>query len=491
MKLKYLLSMLLVAVVGGTETSSQVIGLGPSVKAEAQAVSLPAKVPLAESSLKLCVSDTPKGFRIVLNDADNGYVMQTLSTPSQDAVVHVVRRTEQFNGETHYRKDLLVVRPESKSVQNYMLMYGSTADSYITDSVTELFGFLDAEHIIYVAVHGTPETETFYNVEQMNIYTGEKKVLFDKQPEQASPDFFMPGWLNYSKDKLILPTFSEGKLSVYDLDQGSFHVSDDRFPSTWPRYSILRSPDGERFWHKDKLYFLDGSLLSDPSLPGSIGLNVSWSPDNRYLVRHYAFEDGAEHWMTGGESDILAPQGLMIMDESGKIQHQIETPGGGIHLELAGWMPDLEIALIRYFEIDKKLQTEDQKTSVSYKTLNLLSGTLSELKNVNLEELTNQDQVYTWSPYTEAYDPPFFVDLENGTYWRSGENAYYLGYTVDKGHIWKTIDYNQSTTNFYSLSPKDGKKKEIFQAHTINSINLYLNDWIIEDTSLTYTSLND
>ncbi len=446
----------------------------------------PKPIPLTDKALNASLTDTSRGFRIELEDARRWIVMQSISAPRKDVMVHVLRITEQVENATWYRKDILIVDPDSKTVRTLKLMHGCTYDSYTTDTVTGSIGFLDDEHIVYVAVHGTADTSTTYNIEKINIYTGETTVLFEKQPEHASPDFFTPGWLNSGRNKLALPSFREGKLRVYDLNQLTVTVPEQRFPSFWPYYAIHRSPDGDRLWHDGKLYDLAGNLLAEPELKGSIGLGVSWSPDNRYSAMHYAYEDGVEHRLPGGESDIIAPQGLMFLDPSGGVVHRLETNGSKVHLELIGWVPERQTAIVQYYEIDKKLQPEDPKTNVTYQALNLVSGAVTPLTLANVENLNKLDYAETWSHYSAPYGHPFFADLDSGTYWRFEERSDYLGLTEDGGHIWSTIDYRKGMTVFYHLSPLTRTLERLFEEQTINTTKLHIDRWLMEEHSLTY-----
>ncbi|MEB3103517.1 hypothetical protein [Ferviditalea candida] len=470
---------------------TEISSLIPVIEPNTTNPSISKTITLAEKPLKSSVKESSNGFQIEFVDAGDAYVMQSFSTPRKDAIVHVVRRTEANGEERWYRKDLLLVRPESKEVRTFMLMHGRTDDSYTSDSVTNSYGFLDEENILYTAVHGMAGTDTSYNIEKMNIYTGEKTVLFTRQPENPSPDFFTPGWLTNSKEKLVLPTFSQGKLHVFDLKQQSFLTAENRFPSSWPMYSIFRSPDGERFWHGGKLYDLQGRLLSELKETGNHRLAIHWSPDNQFSAQHYAFEDGDEHRMSGGESDILGPQGLVFIDRSGKISQRFETEGD-IHVELVGWIPKKQTAIIQYYQIDKKKPINEQRINATYKAVNVVSGQTRTLTAVFMEKLNNFERAETWSPYSSSFDYMFFVDLDSGTYWRSLERAYYLGQLEDGGHRWMTIDYGKGESVIYNLQPSKKKIERIFEGRTINPGELLLNQWFIsiERQGLSYKRLN-
>jgi hypothetical protein len=466
------------------------INPSPTEPGAIPSISAPKPIPIAEKAIQAIFMDIPRGFQVNLVDAGDVVSMQTLAVPNQEAVVHVVRRTEPAENGTWYRKDLLIINPDTRAVRTMMLMSGLTSDSYTTDSVTDVFGFLDEEHIIYVAVHGSAIQDTSYNVEKLNINTGEKTVLYERNPAHISPDFYAQGWLNDKKDTLVLPAFSKGTVDVFKLNQTIVSLLEKRFPSTWPMYSISRSPGGERFWHEGKLYDFGGHLLVDPLPEGSFRLGVSWSPDNRFSAHYYAFEDGDEHRMVGGESDIVAPQGLVISDQFGRTIQRLETKGTSTHLEIAGWIRERETAIVHYYGIDKNKPLENQRADNRYRALQLRTGNLSELEAAEMYDLDEWERVETWSPYSRFSDQIFAADLNNGKYWRSEEKGTYLGDTKDGDFLWRTIDYDAGKSVFYRLSPATKTIEQLFEG-SVNSYSMLYNNWLISDIDLNYMEIGD
>lgn len=472
------------------EQATPSINSSPTESGAIPSISAPKPIPIAEKAIQAILMDIPRGFRVNLDDAGDVVSMQTLAVPNQEAFIHVVRRTEPAENGTWYRKDLLIINPDTRTVRTLMLMSGLTSDSYTADSVTDVFGFLDEEHIIYVAVHGTSMQDTSYNVEKLNINTGEKTVLYEKIPADISPDFYAQGWLNGKKDTLVLPAFSKGTVDVFKLNQSVVSLLEKRFPSTWPMYSISRSPGGERFWHEGKLYDLGGRLLADPLPEGSFRLGVSWSPDDRFSAHYYAFEDGDEHRIAGGESDIVAPQGLVISDRFGRTIQRLETKGTRTHLEIAGWMLEREIAIVHYYRIDKNKPIEDQRADNRYKALQLRTGKLYTVEAAEMYDLDEWERVEAWSPYSRFNDQIFAADLNNGKYWRSEEKGTYLGVTKDGDFLWRTIDYDVGKSVFYRLSPASKTKEKLFEG-SVNSYSMLHNNWLISGQELNYLKIGD
>ncbi|WNR42998.1 hypothetical protein [Paenibacillus roseipurpureus] len=84
-------------------------------------------------------------------------------------------------------------------------------------------------------------TPTTYNIEKMNVFSREKEVLFENQPDNVSPDFYRPGWLNDKKDKIVINSFKEGITWVFNLLNHSVAKPEKRFNNTWPQWAIFNS----------------------------------------------------------------------------------------------------------------------------------------------------------------------------------------------------------------------------------------------------------
>ncbi|MEB3100355.1 hypothetical protein [Ferviditalea candida] len=68
-----------------------------------------------------------------------------------------IRRTEAKSAkEAWYRKDVLVIDPNTKLFHVYPLSNAWVTDEYSADSLAGLIGFMDEESIIYVADMGLP-----------------------------------------------------------------------------------------------------------------------------------------------------------------------------------------------------------------------------------------------------------------------------------------------------------------------------------------------
>jgi hypothetical protein len=443
---------------------------------------------LASKNLEITLTSIKEGFRIDHDEAFGFYVMQTLQTPRGDAVIHIVRRMDSYpeNNDVWFRKDLMLIKPETKEVQIHTLMYGHTKDSYSTDSITQVLGFVDQEHVVYAAIHGDQETPTTYNIEKMNVYTGEKEVLFENQPDNVSPDFYMPGWLNEKKDKLVINSFKGGITWVFDLLNHKVVKLEEKFENTWPQFALFPSQDRNLFWYHGALYDLQGQQIYKPKPLGKIELGLSWSPDSDYTVRHFANDDKQEDFLSGGENDILSPQSLTIHDRTGKIVQQVKTNSPKVHLELVGWMPEKQTAVIQYYEIDRSRPMDEQKTNVKYKVMNLLTGVQKTLISAKLEELHSITRVIT-STCCSIQGWPFFVDLENGIFWISDQRANYLGQKSNGEYLWSVVNYVKGITQLYTFSPLTKKLNLIIEENkTLPNIQLLLNRWIFDSDNLTY-----
>lgn len=452
--------------------------------------------PFNDQALRIELIDNAEGFTLQPYDLANiiskARYFQTLQSPNQDAILHILTREEarDFNEPNPFwqRTDLIVVQPANKLVQSYILWNGYTSDISSTASITNVIGFLDNEHIIYVALNDEPAGTTSYRIEKMNIFNGNKTILFDQQPAHIAPDFYVAGWLTKDKDKLVISSYSEGKVQIYDLNQNTVFTMDQHFPNPWPKFSIMRSPDGLQFWSDGHLYTLDGKQTKIPSLPGPISLDILWSPDSQYAARHYAKDDSPEHQLSGGESDILVPQGIQIVNQVGKLILEVKPEQINQHVEVVGWLVEPQIAIVQQYEIGEA-NGAHIRTQSSYHAVNMLTGSKSRLSAVGLDKLNTLSRVNVWSPFTGEYGIPMYVDMENKTYWRTASDNYSQVYNSENHSIWNEWDAESGQTRAYNLSTSSKKLTELSVGSSESYSRLFQNGWLIDGSSLSYTKV--
>lgn len=434
-----------------------------------------------ELPLTAHVKTLDDGFQVLFADGEDAFVTQSMPTPRRDAVVHVIQRSVDSAAGGEYRKDLLLVRPEQQGVQSYEMMRGWSDDLYTTSSGSIVYGFLDEEHVIYMAVHGTADTPTSYSIDMINVYSGERTTLFADQPDNPSTDFFADGWLSADKRKLVVVTFDGGEVYVFDLQGKTRYTLEQKFPSQWPAFAISRSPDGERFWYQGNLYDLEGRMLAawPQSDMGRYRLETRWSPDSQYAAQHYTNEDGPEHRITGGAYDVTAPQGIALLDRSGQILHRLETEGK-LHLELVGWLPQQQAAVVQSYELDPgNKPMEQQRIKVEYKAVDIRSGQSRTLAAGELDSLSQVERVVAWYSYTEASDDMLFVDAEKALYWRPDGNVSFGSHlSGTETYWWGILDSDRDETAVYRLEAAERKIEPVFREQRLRG-ELMLNRWWI------------
>ena len=463
-----------------TATPSPILKTGKeSTSAEdSQSASPTENDSLKNAELNIRVAAIDEGFRVQFAPEYQAVMMMPfLESPNGKEIVAQIRRmATSGNSGVWYRRDAIVIDPDSKTVRTFPLMNAWTPDDYSTDSVAGIAGFLDDDTILYVSLHGEEGGSATYNIETLNIHTGENKVLFENQLDNVAPDFYEQV-LNSSKDMLFVNSFSKGLAWVYDLKNRSSKLLERRFPNHWPMWGLSRSPDGHRFWYAGQLFDAGGTPVAHLE-KSKFGGSLFWSPNSRYTIYQYNVDDSEENWMDGGESGILAPQAIKVLDQDGKVLHTLKPEQSTMHVELGGWPSEPDWALLRYYRVDRSQPSEKQKVDNEYAIYNLQSGEIRKLKPVTLEKLNHPESI--------SGGLPFLVDWENSTYWISEQREDFMGELQDGTFVWRKDDYTNTSSVLYFFTP--GHERTVqFQASEIIGSSLYLNRWIVSNVFVKQT----
>jgi len=356
----------------------------------------------AEPFRELKLVKTDRGFELQGDAQESPTVLQTLISPPRDGkrlVVQIARRTTSDGRVTRFRKDAVVLDFAGRNEpawRVFPLFEAYVNDDYYVDSVTEAYGFLDADRLLHVAASGNnPATGDFsYRVQTLDIRTGAIGVLFPDIPGAPVNEFFGRGWLTADKGTLVLNTYQTGKLWTFDLGKREVRQSERFFPHVWPFYHIVPSPDGELFWYMDhrnrkyRLHRADGEPVAQAAFPSGYDdyPPFEWTPDGRYTAYAYTRDRTDDHIISPGEVDQIAPQGIRFFDRRGNIVLTVETAkGSGEYVELAAWIDEGREALLHFFKLDRSnRQPGDppEKMTLRYERLRIPDGERTALQRV-------------------------------------------------------------------------------------------------------------
>ncbi|MEB3100356.1 hypothetical protein [Ferviditalea candida] len=299
-------------------------------------------------------------------------------------------------------------------------------------------------------------------------------MLFANQPDNVAPDFYSRGSLSDNRGTLSINSFSQGNALVYDLREKTSLRLERKFINIWPYWGIARSPDGKMFWHNHRLYDVRGTEVASLERK-ELSTGPFWSPDSRYSVYPYALDDSPDNWMDGGDIDVLAPQAFILMDRAGKPVQAVQAEQPGMHVELAGWLPDRNEAVLQYYRLNRKKPVNEQKQEIAYKILSIETGQLSELKSAELEQFEQVDRVMKGI----ADEPVFFVDRKKGLYWHPERPSVYIGELNQGELVWRIDAYSHLTSQLYIFCAADKKVKMISVKYSLLNNRLYLNRWAV------------
>jgi hypothetical protein len=397
-------------------------------------------------------AETSVGWRLVgkdfgyelESDLKDAVVVQTLLSSPGSGNSKVVQIT-QWNPDGPsglFRKDAIVLDFADRNEPActvYPLFEANVSDSYNVDSVTEAYGFLDADRLLYVAAGDHPFTgNSTYRVQTLDIRTGETEVLFPDVPGATTDEFFARSWLTADKNKLVLNAYRTGKLWTFDLARREVRQSGRRFPHEWPLILTVSSPDGELFWYTDicnekyRLYDAFGEPVAE--MPFSQGFDAyppfRWTPDGRFAAYAYTRNQAREHVIDADEVYHIAPQGIRFLDRRGRTVPAVETPEGSEeYVELAAWIGNGEEALLHFFKLDRDNLYPDRrpaKITLRYERLRLDTGERTALQTV-----ANAGNAAGWTQ--AVYVPPisggellYRIDTANNRLAEEPSHAYGL-----------------------------------------------------------------
>lgn len=448
---------------------------------------------LSDRKLTLSVLPTEDGFQVTHGNEPDFHVMQTLEAPDGKSVVQIIRRMETSDTSNWYRRDAVVITPGTKELHIYPLMNALVTDDYSVDSIANAVGFSDEQHLIYIAVHGDAETKrVFYTIEALNVLTGQKEILFDHQPQDVQPDFYAQKWLNRKGDMLVIQSYKNGTMWVYDLKSKTVRTLKEKYPNGWPTFSVFPSPDGELFWFDGKLFNLQEKELVNMEKGNQLTQYppFQWRQDGVYSIYHYTFDDNSNNIIGGEDTAIIAPQGFKVINRQGEIVQKIEVEKGSPwRLELEGWISGEDLAVIHYYQLERKTESNSPKIIMSqYKLLNLKTGLLTPLQSASSIEVIDQP---FWLQSSGLSNPSqqklAAIDSNHNHYWSFQQQVEPLNVN-SSSRYWVQYDNSNGTVSLFQYASQTHKLRKIFLNKAQNPAMVIGDRWVI-DTGMHYFDL--
>lgn len=453
----------------------------------------------AVEKLKLSVKKTDDGFYVSGSEEEGLHVSQTLVSPSIEGTsyaVHIIRMyTEE--PQVNLRRDAVVVDPKTAEFRSFPLYNAQVEDSYGADSIAIAYGFIDDQHLLYVSiVNDVNRTDGYYyRVEKLNIMSGEATVLIPEVPNVSTTDYFAPGWLNSSKDTLVLNSYESGQLWSIDLVKGEISLAEDRFGHPWPFFAIANSPDGERFWYSDysnkeyRLHDKTGRSLSKISFGEGYEQYPSfqWSPDSQYAAKQDTLEKNDDHIINDeGEAYIIAPKRIRFFGRDGEL---IRTIQGGLskdkkssrYIEIAGWLDNEDaVVLLHEYDLDRSTSSHPTKINASYRLLDIKSGKIQSLDIATASmELTNTIPARISQTNSGTDRILYTMDKKRNLLIILSENGYWLPEQNEKHYNWVTTMSGMEGTVFHHFNPKTGQISDKILYEGAENIHMIGTEWSV------------
>jgi hypothetical protein len=465
----------------------------------------PSLLPAATESTPSAVLHTPAAFKdlsVTLVPSKNGFklepenksgnfsVMQTLQIPNSPRVVHIMRMIDiNESQEAHYRESAVIIHPDTQEMNIYSMTNSPITDGYSVDSIARVYGFIDDQRMVYVAVHGVNKTNKInYSIDTLNVDTGKTETLFVNQPSDISQDFFTRGWLNEQHDKLVLSSYKGGQMWIFDLKHKTSRLMKGSYPNTWPNFSVHPAPNGNFFWFEDKLYDLQEKVIAkiDKGSGFTMYPAVQWRKDSQYMVYHYTLNEDLKNVLGGENTMVIAPQGIKFMNAMGNVLQEIEmNRTSPWRVELAGWVTGKDYAVLQYYQLNLKAEgNTPTKTDLNYKLINLKTGDL-----IPLQQADNIEQIVQPVWLESDQSSLIAVDLINNRFWGFNESVIQLNNTASDKPMWVHFDYGTFVASVYQYSDKAHQMNKQLMEKTQNIEFILSNKWIV-DNEMNYTRIS-
>jgi|GEM_PF-3420328 len=480
------------------ESTASAVPAPPAESSETPA----AGSPLADLPLTAALNRTDKGYTLNFGEAYNPFIQLTLHLNNQDYVAHVIRRTDEQADWTLYRQDLAVVYPDSGEVRIYPLTNAYITDMYSIDSLGYAGDYKDDFHLVFpLATGDEPGEASTYQIVSMDVRTGEREVLFDRQPEAVQSDFYSNSWVAYNGNGArFAVNSSEGGLWVYDLEKQTGGKLNGEFRNPWPIFALYPSPEGNLFWYGTeealRLFDLEGKELA--SFSRTEGYDqyppIKWSVDGEYAIYPYTFEQTDDTIIHNeGEWFETAPQGIRVFDRYGKeIRDLRVAKGSKRHLEIAGWFPANGLAVLHEYELDRPEGAAPRKARSVYTMLDVQTGVKTALKQVPIEQLKRTFAMKNLAVH--RYLQPsevILVDPDTKQFWISDRPAQLFDYEETEYKYWVATSDSAPETVIYRYSLEARELMSTAMDRNLYEVDIH-GDWLIdrEGAVVNYTNLD-
>ncbi|TVX98023.1 hypothetical protein [Cohnella terricola] len=441
----------------------------------------------AGEELNLIFQPRDYGFKLVYNERYFMYVDDTVQTGNTISVPFGYMDTDP----SRMIRTLERIDPElRKSVLSSRLTDVSVVNDYGVSSLLKVFGPLDGRRIVYSNVKEKP-TGLTYSIEALDPESGERAILAEGVPSAlGEQDFFARNWFSPSIGRIAFNKYFDGSFETVDLTSGQVKRFQGKYKHDWPFYMTIPSPDGTQFWYVDtskqefRLLDLDENLVAKVRYPVGL-INYPawiWSEDSRYTALYYTFDKDRKHVIDSEEIDNIAPQGVRIYGRNGKeIANVKSNPKKDEYVEIAGWLPESDSVLLRYFHLDRETGRKENFTvkDYFYKIYDLKKKTYIPLNTVeDIAELRHPEMIAS----ATAPWPNLVADLKAGQIWEASRELPIIEYPiVSSDSVLYIVRYleEESETEIARFMENSGLWEKATIPYPLDSPRLLGERWLI------------
>ncbi len=374
-------------------------------------------------ALRLTVTLNDYGFNLLYNDSYYMNFEEIIDEGDKLAIPFIF--SEGPDNSTSLRRVIGLLDVESLNSLSSTVITDTTVHNYYNvSSALQVFGLLNDNQIVYSNVTNSDGAQV-YRIDTLDLSTSKIETIIMGAPSvSGEQDRFARNWFSPELKRLVFNKYHEGSLEVIDLKERSLKKFHNKYQHPWPFFMTVPSPDGTIFWHEGHTFQLidleENVLASVPYPAGMIDYPTwIWSEDSRYSAFYYTFDDNRKHVIDSVEIDNIAPQGIRIFSREGKEVANVKSdPRTDEYVEIAGWLPERNSVLLRYFHLDRKPGRNENFPILNstYKLYDLGKRTFTGLKTVKeVSELDEPHLIASAIPYMHH----FMADLGSKFIWEA------------------------------------------------------------------------
>lgn len=367
-----------------------------------------------------------RAFQLTLTE---GRIIDQAAVPGQQAMLYLVARAKQLDGQPLVRVDMVQVDPaaQTKVQAPVSLTYGIPEEA--VRAATRLCGFTGGEAWLYSTVR-SEEGKRLVEIHRFEPKAGTRTPLLNvltTEEADSRPFRMMEAALSPDGSRLLLRDSRHG-LGLYDMKTGESLARIDQTAEIHPGESFRYDSRSGLAWYSPGLFSSEAWLLDlrtgtakQPFAAESGWVDAGTDESGSLLYGQLTTERAMEQVAAGTKRTLLQPNAVQVLDLKGATLQRFSLPKeSGDCLEFAGAVPGGRQVVLRRFTVSAGAHGTVRKTT-GWLLGDLGSGAMTPLVRVDVPNEWDRKDVALAGVLndadSEAPGEQAFVHLPDFTYY--------------------------------------------------------------------------